>query len=76
MPRAEVLELQLFSVIDRKGNAEERGKQQELIENLRKKKKSQGKGLPWSLRVKNLPCNAGDIGSIPDWGTKIQHAME
>ena len=21
--------------------------------------------------AKNLPCNAGDAGSIPDWGTKI-----
>ena len=24
--------------------------------------------------VKNLPANAGDMGSIPDWGTKIPHA--
>ena len=23
--------------------------------------------------VKNLPCNAGDTGSIPGWGTKIPH---
>ena len=23
--------------------------------------------------VKNLPCNAGDMGSIPGWGTKIPH---
>ena len=22
----------------------------------------------------NLPCNAGDMGSIPGWGTKIPHA--
>ena len=22
--------------------------------------------------VKNLPCDAGDAGSIPGWGTKIQ----
>ena len=25
--------------------------------------------------VKNLPSNAGDIGSIPGWGTKIPHAV-
>ena len=23
--------------------------------------------------VKSLPCNAGDLGSIPNWGTKIPH---
>ena len=26
--------------------------------------------------VKNPPCNAGDLGSIPGWGTKIPQAME
>ena len=26
--------------------------------------------------VKNPPCNAGDLSSIPGWGTKILHAME
>ena len=26
--------------------------------------------------VKNPPCNAGDTGSIPGWGTKIPHATE
>ena len=26
--------------------------------------------------VKNLPCNAGDVGSIPGLGTKIAHAVE
>ena len=26
--------------------------------------------------IKNLPCNAGDMGSIPDQGTKIPHAVE
>ena len=25
--------------------------------------------------VKNLPSNAGDMGSIPDQGTKIPHAL-
>ena len=26
--------------------------------------------------VKNLPCSAGDVGSIPGWGTKMPHAAE
>ena len=26
--------------------------------------------------VKNLPCNAGDVGLIPDQETKIPHAAE
>ena len=26
--------------------------------------------------VRNLPCNAGDTGSIPGQGTKIPHASE
>ena len=26
--------------------------------------------------AKNLPCNAGDVGSIPGPGTKIPHARE
>ena len=26
--------------------------------------------------VKTLPCNAGDGGSIPGWGSKIPHAVE
>ena len=29
--------------------------------------------LPGSPVVKNLPRNAGDLGSIPGWGTKILH---
>ena len=24
--------------------------------------------------VKSLPCNTGDVDSIPGWGTKIVHA--
>ena len=24
--------------------------------------------------VKNLPCSAGNVSSIPGWGTKISHA--
>ena len=27
--------------------------------------------LPGGLMVKNLPSSAGDMGSIPGWGTKI-----
>ena len=27
------------------------------------------------LVVENLPSNAGDLGSIPDQGTKIPHAI-
>ena len=34
---------------------------------------------PWDFRrgpvVKNLPCNAGDVGLIPGQGTKIPHAV-
>lgn len=29
-----------------------------------------------SLVVKNLPCNAEDMGSIPGWGTKIPYNTE
>ena len=30
--------------------------------------------LPGDPVVKNQPCNAGDRGLIPGWGTKIPHA--
>ena len=32
--------------------------------------------FPGGPVVKNLPCNAGDLGSIPGCKTKILHAME
>ena len=36
--------------------------------------------VPWDFPgdpvVKNLPCNAGDAGSIPGLETKIPHAVE
>ena len=32
--------------------------------------------FPGAPVVKNLPCNAGDGGSILGWGTKIPHAAE
>ena len=34
------------------------------------------RAFPGGPEVKNLPCNAGDEGSIPGWRTKIPHAME
>ena len=33
-------------------------------------------GFPDGPVVKNSPCNAGKVGSIPGQGTKIQHATE
>ena len=30
--------------------------------------------IPGGPMVKNPPCNAGNLGSTPDWGTKILHA--
>ena len=32
--------------------------------------------FPGGPVVKNLPCEAGDAGLIPGWGTKILHPME
>ena len=32
--------------------------------------------LPGGPLVKDLPANAGDVGSIPDWGTKIPQATQ
>ena len=32
------------------------------------------KDFPGAPVVKNLPSNAGDVGSSPGWGTKIPHA--
>ena len=31
--------------------------------------------FPGNIAVKDLPCNAGDIGSIPGQGTQIPHAL-
>ena len=33
-------------------------------------------GFPGGPVVRNLPCNAGDTGFIPGWGTKIPRATE
>ena len=32
--------------------------------------------FPGGPVLKNLPYNAGDVGSIPGWGAKISHALE
>ena len=32
--------------------------------------------FPGGPVVKNLPCNAGDVGLNPSWGTRIPHVME
>ena len=32
--------------------------------------------FPGGPVVKNLPCNARDVGLIPGWGTKIPYAVE
>ena len=44
----------------------------------RKQKPSENQSgdFPGGLVVNNLPCNTGDVGSIPGWGTKIPHASE
>ena len=33
-----------------------------------------GRDFPGGPVVKNPPSNAGDVGLIPGWGTKIPHA--
>ena len=33
-------------------------------------------GFPGGLMVKNPPYNAGDMGSVTGWGTRIPHATE
>ena len=37
--------------------------------------KKKFRDFPGGLVVKNLPSNSGDVGSIPDQGTKIPHAL-
>ena len=37
--------------------------------------KDGSEGLPGGPVVKNLPSNAGDMGSVPGGGTKIPHAV-
>jgi len=39
-----------------------------VVEGQREKKKPHKRGFPGGSVVKNLPANAGDVGSIPDPG--------
>ena len=36
---------------------------------------AESRDFPGGPVVKNLPCSAGDVGLIPDQGTKIPHHM-
>ena len=49
-----------------------------LMLQVRKQKPSenQSRDFRGGLVVNNLPCNTGDVGSTPGWGTKIPHASE
>ena len=42
-----------------------------MLFNLKKERRD----FPGGPVVKNPPCNAGDVGSIPGQGTKILHAV-
>ena len=37
--------------------------------------KTSGRNFPGGPAVKNPPSKAGNVGSIPGWGTKIPYAM-
>ena len=39
------------------------------------KKKTAVQDFPGGPVVQNLPCNAGNVGSISGWGTKIPHTV-
>ena len=39
-------------------------------------RRGEGGNFPSSPVVKNSPCNAEVLGSIPGWGTKTPHASE
>ena len=57
------------------GNGETKAERlEDLLENVKTKKKKPG-NISGGPVVKNPPCNAGDVGSIPGQGTKIPHAM-
>ena len=42
----------------------------------KRKKKSWAWDVPGGLVIENLPSNAGDVGSVLGWETKIPHALE
>ena len=54
--------------------------QESLIYGIKNKQKTNSRGyrgtgdFSGGLVVKNPPSNAGDMGSIPGWRTKIPHA--
>ena len=47
----------------------------ELTKRSLKKKHTAIRDFPGGPVVQNLPCNAGNVGSIPGWGTKIPHVV-
>ena len=51
-----------------------KGRQLKLHEIKYIKYKNWLRDLPGGKVVENLPCEVGDMGSIPDQGTKISHA--
>ena len=58
------------------GNGETKAERlEDLLENVKTKKKKPG-NISGGPVVKNPPCNAGDVGSIPGQGTKIPNAMK
>ena len=63
----------LFSVRGRKHTRKPVSPFQDCTSSTNSNKARDFPGVPG---VKNLPCNAGDAGSIPCWGTKIPHMAE
>ena len=49
--------------------------QSTLLEARVQQRTKQSQDFPGGPMVKNLPCNAEDVGSIPGWGTRIPHAV-
>ena len=53
-------------------------KKKKMLKEVKKimgKKLNKTRDFPGGPVVKNLPSNAGDVGSIPGRGTKIPHAV-
>ena len=49
---------------------------QALYSNINLKVKKKVSNIPGGPVIKNPPCNAGDVGSIPGQGTKIPYALK
>ena len=47
-----------------------------IVAEKKLKKKKVKEDFPGGPVIKHLPCNAGDVGLIPGWGTRIPHAVE